>query len=172
MIRESLLKNKAKNRKALSRGKIKLLWVILAAVALIIVCVAGFLVFSLIKPFSARRSDIACNYLTPLALEQFLAAGGEKPKLGEKCEFSSGYSLIKLTYDTAEEAARAKIGLVAGTEGEKKRIDGSDWVVMEGNSSVFSTAQNKIEIFVLFQIAEKDMNMIIYLMKSMRLAFP
>lgn len=111
---------------------------------IILVVLAGIWFFGVGKEKSHPK--FSCNPLTPLMLEQFESASGVRPIEGEKCEIFSlprGF-LIKLGYNNAEEMMAAKLNLIAGTEGEKKIINGNlDWVVLENDSSVFLTFPDK-----------------------------
>lgn len=115
-----------------------------SAIIVIILFLAGSMIIGNFRKAVPIR--VSCNPLTPFVLEGFEAnSGGVKPLGGEKCDVYSlprGF-LIKLEYSSSGEVAAAKLALVAGTEGEKKMLNGvSDWVVLEGDSSVFITIPN------------------------------
>lgn len=123
--------------KNISRSK-KLL--IAGGVILILIIAVGVWFFSGADNKMPPAPIMACEPLTPFALQELEAASGQRPISGKKCQIFSlpkGF-LVKLVYDNAETVAAAKLSLVAGAEGEKKMINGvSDWVVFENDSAVF-----------------------------------
>lgn len=90
-----------------------------------------------------------CDPLTPLALKKFEMAGGVRPVKGHKCEISKKSYLLRLIYDSFDEAKTAKTGLELATFGNRDGIDGLDWITNDGASSVFWTNENKLRILVV-----------------------
>ncbi len=151
--------------------KSKKFLIIGGAIIVIILFWAGLMIIGNFRKAVPLR--VSCNPLTPFVLEGFEAnSGGVKPLGGEKCDVYSlprGF-LIKLEYNSPEEVTAAKLALVAGTEGEKKMLNGvSDWVVLGEDSSVFltfpNTNPNVLGILVLPEIKE-DENGIKYWIKT------
>ncbi len=90
-----------------------------------------------------------CDPFTPLTLEKFRIAGGEKPLEGEKCEISKKSYLLIITYDSSSEAKEAKKGLeLATTPGDRDKIDKLNWITDEGSSAIFWTEDDKLGILV------------------------
>ena len=90
-----------------------------------------------------------CDPLTPLALEKFRIAGGEKPLEGEKCEISKKSYLLIITYDGSSEAKEAKKGLELATmPGDRDKIDKLNWITDDGGSAIFWTEKDKLGILV------------------------
>jgi len=118
---------------------------VLIIAIIIIVVVAGYFLYT--KGILFKKME--CVPLTPLALQNFEMASGEKPKEGEKCKISEDDYFIKLTYSSSDTAQGAKMLLTAGTEGEKKEIDDYDWIINEGDSSVFIQSSDKLGILVM-----------------------
>lgn len=116
---------------------------IILIVVIVIIVVAGVILYIKFK------GEKECVPLTPLALQRFEMAGGEKPVEGEKCEISQKSYIVKITYDSSDAADRAKMLLVAGTEGEKDEVKGYDWINDEENSSVFLKSSKIIGILVI-----------------------
>jgi len=90
-----------------------------------------------------------CDPLTPLALKKFEIAGGVRPIKGDKCEISKNSYLLRLFYDSSDEAKTAKIGLELATVGDRDEIDDLDWITNDGASSVFWTDKKKLGILVV-----------------------
>lgn len=90
-----------------------------------------------------------CDPLTPLALKKFEIAGGVRPIQGDKCEISKNSYLLRLFYDSSDEAETAKTGLELATFGDMDEIDGLDWITNDGASSVFWTNKKKLRILVI-----------------------
>jgi len=90
-----------------------------------------------------------CDPLTPLALKKFEIAGGVRPIEGHKCEISKKSYLLKLIYDSSDEAKTAKTGLELATAGDRDEIDDLDWITNDGASSVFWTDKKKLGILVV-----------------------
>jgi len=116
---------------------------IILIVVIILIAVAGVVFY--IK-FEGEKE---CVPLTPLALQKFEMAGGEKPAEGEKCEISQKSYIVKITYDSSDAADRAEMLLKAGTEGEKDEVKGYDWINDGENSSVFLKSSKIIGILVI-----------------------
>jgi len=90
-----------------------------------------------------------CDPLTPLALKKFEIAGGVRPIQGDKCEISKKSYLLRLIYDSSDEAKTAKTGLELATIGDVDEIDDLSWITNDGASSVFWTEKKKLGILVL-----------------------
>lgn len=90
-----------------------------------------------------------CDPLTPLALKKFEIAGGVRPIQGDKCEISKNSYLLRLIYDSSDEAETAKTGLELATSGDRDEIDDLDWITNDGASSVFWTNKKKLGILVV-----------------------
>ncbi len=118
-------------------------WVVIVVIAIIVVV-------------AVKKTGKACDPLTPLILERFSVIGGEKPVSGERCWLSSEESLVNISYDSSQDAQNARMGLVAGTSGERKRLGDYDWVAGEGNSSVFKVDGSRISIFVVLNKTDRE----------------
>lgn len=90
-----------------------------------------------------------CDPLTPLALKKFEIAGGVRPIEGHKCEISKNSYLLRLIYDSSDEAETAKTGLELATSGDRDEIEDLDWITNNGASSVFWTNKKKLGILVV-----------------------
>ena len=111
-------------------------------VALAIAVVLGWL---LVRMIIGEK----CDPFTPLTLEKFRIAGGEKPLEGEKCEISRKSYLLIITYDSSSDAEEAKKGLeLATTPGDRDKIDRLNWITDEGSSAIFWTEDDKLGILV------------------------
>lgn len=111
-------------------------------VALIIAIVLGWLFVRIII-------GEKCDPFTPLTLEKFRIAGGQKPLEGKKCEISKESYLLVITYDSSSKARKAKKGLeLATTPGDKDKIDKLNWITNEGSSAIFWTNDDKLGILV------------------------
>lgn len=111
-------------------------------VALVIAVVLGWL---LVRVILGEK----CDPFTPLTLEKFRMAGGEKPLEGEKCEISKKSYLLIITYDSSSDAKEAKKNLeLATTPGDKDKIDRLNWITDKGSSAIFWTESDKLGILV------------------------
>lgn len=99
--------------------------------------------------FGFKLFGKTCDPLTPLALKKFEIAGGVRPIKGDKCEISKNSYLLRLFYDSSDEAKTAKTGLELATVGDMDEIDDLDWITNDGASSVFWTDKKKLGILVL-----------------------
>ncbi|MBU2635136.1 hypothetical protein KJ841_01515 [Patescibacteria group bacterium] len=90
-----------------------------------------------------------CDSLTPLALKKFEIAGGVRPIKGDKCEISKNSYLLRLFYNSSDEAETAKTGLELATPGDRDEIEDLDWITNDGASSVFWTNKKKLGILVI-----------------------
>ena len=90
-----------------------------------------------------------CDPLTPLALKKFEIAGGVRSIKGDKCEISKNSYLLRLFYDSSDEAKTAKTGLELATVGDMDEIEDLDWITNDGASSVFWTNKKKLGILVV-----------------------
>ncbi|MDP2910594.1 MAG: hypothetical protein Q8N58_02310 [bacterium] len=90
-----------------------------------------------------------CEPLTPLALKKFEIAGGVKPIQGDKCEISGESYLLRLIYKDGNSAESAKDGLELATPGDRNDINGLNWILKDGDSSVFWTNEEKLGILVI-----------------------
>ncbi|KPJ55359.1 hypothetical protein AMJ47_00605 [Parcubacteria bacterium DG_72] len=126
--------------------------IILIIVAIIIVIlIIGLGIFVLVKLFAEK-----CDPLTPLALQSFERAAGIRPVEGEKCQVSKNNYLLKIVYEDKDTALLAKNGLQLATEGERKDIQGLDWVTNDKDSSVFWVFRKTVAILVLPGEDDKD----------------
>lgn len=98
-----------------------------------------------------------CDPFTPLALQKFEIAGGVRPVEGERCEISKNSYLLKLIYDSSDDAKTAKKGLELATPGDRDKISKLRWITKDGASSVFWTNKKKLGILVVpFEDREKE----------------
>jgi hypothetical protein len=121
---------------------IKIVVPIVLGLAVLAVIVLGII-------FGFKLFGKTCDPLTPLALKKFEIAGGVRPIKGDKCEISKNSYLLRLIYDTSDEAKTAKTGLELATVGDRDEIDDLDWITNDGASSVFWTNKKKLGILVL-----------------------
>lgn len=121
---------------------IKIVVPIVLGLAVLAVIVLGII-------FGFKLFGKTCDPLTPLALKKFEIAGGVRPIEGHKCEISKNSYLLRLIYDSSDEAKTAKTGLELATVGDRDEIDDLDWITNDGASSVFWTNKKKLGILVL-----------------------
>lgn len=98
-----------------------------------------------------------CEPLTPLALKKFEIAAGIKPVEGEKCEISGESYLLRLVYQDSKSAESARKGLELATPGDRKDLNGLNWIVNNSDSSVFWTNKEKLGILVIPGIDDEEM---------------
>jgi len=72
-----------------------------------------------------------------------------RPIKGDKCEISKNSYLLRLIYNSSDEAETAKTGLELATPGDRDEIEDLDWITNDGASSVFWTNKKKLGILVL-----------------------
>jgi hypothetical protein len=121
---------------------IKIVVPIVLGLAVLAVIVLGII-------FGFKLFGKTCDPLTPLALKKFEIAGGVRPIEGHKCEISKNSYLLRLIYDSSDEAKTAKTGLELATVGDRDEIDDLDWITNDGASSVFWTNKKKLGILVV-----------------------
>ena len=121
---------------------IKIIVPIVLGLAVLAVIVLGII-------FGFKVFGKTCDPLTPLALKKFEIAGGVRPIKGDKCEISKNSYLLRLFYNSSDEAKTAKTGLELATIGDMDEIDDLDWITNDGASSVFWTNKKKLGILVI-----------------------
>lgn len=121
---------------------IKIVVPIILGLAVLAVIVLGII-------FGFKLFGKTCDPLTPLALKKFEIAGGVRPIEGHKCEISKNSYLLRLIYDSSDEAKTAKTGLELATVGDMNEIEDLDWITNDGASSVFWTNKKKLGILVV-----------------------
>jgi len=121
---------------------IKIIVPIILSLAVLAVIVLGII-------FGFKVFGKTCDPLTPLALKKFEIAGGIRPIKGDKCEISKNSYLLRLFYNSSDEAKKAKTGLELATNGDRDEIDDLSWITNDGASSVFWTDKKKLAILVL-----------------------
>ena len=122
----------------------KLKIIILAVIAIVVLAAVVLGIVLGVKLLGKK-----CEPLTPLALKKFEIAGGVKPIQGDKCEVSGESYLLRLIYQDGNSAESAKNGLELATPGDRNDINGLNWVVKDGDSSVFWTNNEKLGILVI-----------------------
>jgi len=122
--------------------RFKTIILITTIILIIVAIVLGFILG--IKLFGKK-----CDPLTPLALKKFEIAAGIRPVFGDKCEISKDSYLLRLVYQDNDSAETAKTALQLATSGERKEINGLDWITKDGDSSVFVTNDQKLGILVV-----------------------
>jgi len=129
--------------------KLKIIVLIVIAVLILAAVVLGIIL-------GVKFLGEKCEPLTPLALKKFEIAGGIKPIEGDKCEISGESYLLRLIYQDSNSAESAKNGLELATPGDRDDINGLNWVVKDGDSSVFWTNNEKLGILVIPGIDDEE----------------
>lgn len=129
--------------------RIKTIIIIVIGILLLAALVLGLIL-------GAKLLGRKCEPLTPLALKKFEIAGGLKPIEGDKCEISGESYLLRLIYQDSGSAESAKKALELATSGKRNDINGLDWIVENGDSSVFWTNEEKLGILVIPGIDDEE----------------
>jgi len=90
-------------------------------------------------------------------LKKFEIAAGVKPVEGDKCQMSGESYLLRLVYRDGESAESARKGLELATTGDRKDLNGLNWIVNNNDSSVFWTNKEKLGILVIPGIDDEEM---------------